>query len=135
MVSRNLQPPALALAAAAAFLVVAPASAHHSYADFDACASTTLEGEIRHVSWGNPHAWMRIETDDEVLYNVIWFDVRQMRRLNINARDFRRGERIVVTGSAHRDPEERLIAMVTAVQRPSDGWSWSRVRNPVGCDR
>jgi hypothetical protein len=120
-------------AAAFATAVVAPSAAHHSYADFDRCVSASIEGDIQHVSWGNPHVWLRLETEGG-RFNVIWFDLRQMRRLGIEARDFRTGDRLIITGSAHRDPNERVMALVTELRRPRDGWVWTREAGGAACD-
>jgi hypothetical protein len=35
-----------------------PASAHHSFAMFDANQTTTLEGTVKEFQWTNPHAWI-----------------------------------------------------------------------------
>lgn len=39
-------------------LYAIPASAHHSFAMFDANQSTTLEGTVKEFQWTNPHAWI-----------------------------------------------------------------------------
>jgi hypothetical protein len=50
-----------ALAAAAALLLGAPASAHHSTAAFDTAKVFKIEGEIKQFRWINPHASIKIE--------------------------------------------------------------------------
>jgi len=50
---------ALALAGfAAAALSAIPASAHHSFAMFDATKSSNLQGTVKEFQWTNPHAWI-----------------------------------------------------------------------------
>jgi hypothetical protein len=49
----------LALSAGVALAMYAiPASAHHSFAMFDANHTTTLEGTVKEFQWTNPHAWI-----------------------------------------------------------------------------
>ena len=55
---------ALRVATIAACAAVFPAHAHHSYAAFDRCKPTTLEGEIVGVEWVNPHIVIRLRTED-----------------------------------------------------------------------
>jgi hypothetical protein len=35
-----------------------PASAHHSFAMFDAEKSITIEGTVKEFQWTNPHSWI-----------------------------------------------------------------------------
>jgi hypothetical protein len=52
------------LRAALAFLLalsfVTAASAHHSYAEFDADRKVTLEGTVSSVEWANPHVSFKL---------------------------------------------------------------------------
>jgi Family of unknown function (DUF6152) len=48
----------LGLAGFAIALSGIPASAHHSFAMFDAEKSVTLEGTIKEFQWTNPHSWI-----------------------------------------------------------------------------
>jgi hypothetical protein len=49
---------ALVLSAGVALAMSIPASAHHSFAMFDANQTTTLEGTVKEFQWTNPHAWI-----------------------------------------------------------------------------
>ena len=50
-----------ALSAGVALAMYAiPASAHHSFAMFDANQTTTLEGTVKEFQWTNPHAWIML---------------------------------------------------------------------------
>jgi hypothetical protein len=52
----------------AAVLLVAAgatsASAHHSFALFDAQKNVTLEGEVKQFQWTNPHTWIQLMVVD-----------------------------------------------------------------------
>jgi hypothetical protein len=51
----------VALSAGVALAMYAiPASAHHSFAMFDADQTTTLEGTVKEFQWTNPHAWIML---------------------------------------------------------------------------
>jgi Family of unknown function (DUF6152) len=41
-----------------------PASAHHSFAMFDATASKTVEGTVKEFQWTNPHSWILLMVDN-----------------------------------------------------------------------
>ncbi len=54
---RGLVAPALAL-------LVSPAAAHHSFAQFDDSRSITLSGTVTSFQWTNPHGYLEIDTND-----------------------------------------------------------------------
>jgi hypothetical protein len=39
--------------------VIPPASAHHSYAMFDANKLVTLDATVKEFQWTNPHSWLQ----------------------------------------------------------------------------
>lgn len=47
-------------AAAIALLVVLPASAHHSYAEFDRSQTVEITGTVKEWRWLNPHSWLYV---------------------------------------------------------------------------
>jgi hypothetical protein len=51
---------ALGLAGLAVAMTAIPASAHHSFAMFDASQQTTVAGTVKVFEWTNPHAWIRM---------------------------------------------------------------------------
>jgi hypothetical protein len=40
--------------------VIAPASAHHSYAMFDAHSLVTVDATVKEFQWTNPHSWLQV---------------------------------------------------------------------------
>jgi hypothetical protein len=40
------------------------ASAHHSFAMFDAAQTKTLVGTVKQVQWTNPHIWVQVLVSD-----------------------------------------------------------------------
>src|SRR2546430_6385885 len=64
---------ALSLATIAAAIFVMPASAHHSFAMFDATKDVTLKGTVKEFEWTNPHSWLRVTvTDEKTGKPVLW---------------------------------------------------------------
>ena len=55
---------AFALAGAAALLLSAPASAHHSYAMFDHDQTLKVTGVVKNFEWTNPHSWLNVVVND-----------------------------------------------------------------------
>jgi hypothetical protein len=118
------------LGASAAVAFAAVAEAHHSYAAFDRCTSHTIEGDVEAVDWINPHITMSVKTADTT-YRIEWFGVQQLERFGLAAGVLKRGDHVSMTGSMNRDPEVKMLALLTAISRPSDGWTWSRPQTDV----
>jgi len=54
---------ALCLASVAVVMHVFPASAHHSFAMFDAARQVTLQGTVKEFQWTSPHAWILLTVE------------------------------------------------------------------------
>ena len=50
----------LGLIAAFSLATITSASAHHSFAMFDAEKSVTIEGTVKEFQWTNPHSWILV---------------------------------------------------------------------------
>ena len=101
-------------------------AAHHSYAEFDRCKSVSMEGQIEYLTWANPHIRITLKTADPDAYQIEWFDLQGLTRAGISTDSLNIGDRVVVTGSPSRDPNLRVVTLLTQIRRPSDGWSWIR---------
>jgi len=125
---------ALQLAAtAAATFAFGHAYAHHSYAAFDRCKPVALDGEITSVQWVNPHIVIDLKTPDVASYRIEWMSLIQLERAGL-AEPLNAGDRVIITGSAMRDPATKVLSLIAEIRRPSDGWSWQRSRSaPVDC--
>jgi len=102
------------------------ANAHHGYAQYDRCQNLSVEGEIEQISWANPHIVMTLRGDDALTYRVEWINLQQLRRSGISSGILEVGDRVVVTGSKNRVPELLILTLLKAIDRPADGWHWSR---------
>ena len=115
-------------------LITLPAPAHHSYAQFDRCHPVALEGDIQNVQWVNPHIVIDLKTVDAKSYRVEWFNLPQLQNAGLGTETLKSGDHVVITGSATRDPQLKLLSLVTEIRRPSDGWSWTRPPRPETLD-
>ena len=115
-------------AVVAATFALGHAQAHHSYAAFDQCTPVTLEGVIDSVEWVNPHIRIHLRTEDVASYFVEWFSLPQLQQSGIAPDTLKSGDQVVVTGNPMRDPNTKVLSLLTEIRRPSDGWSWARTR-------
>ncbi len=120
---------AIRFAALAACCVLLPAHAHHSYGMFDSCKPTTLEGEINSVQWANPHIVISLRTQDVADYRIEWYNLLQLERDGIATATLKAGDRVTITGHAMRDPNIKVLSLLSEIQGP-DGWAWQRPRQP-----
>jgi hypothetical protein len=116
--------------------VCGTAQGHHSYAQFDRCQSISIEGEIENLLWANPHVVVTLKQAEASTYRVEWWDLQRLVRDGIATESLNVGDRVVVTGSMHRDPELHVMTLITEIRRPKDNWSWVRpspVSRPEAC--
>ncbi len=109
----------------AACLTATAAYAHHNYALFDREHPVSLEGDVERVVFANPHVILALHSGDTT-YSVEWGNLQQMRRWNVNPDTVVAGDHLIVTGSAPKDRTDHRLSILTAIRRPSDGWSWGR---------
>ena len=122
-------------AALAALVLSGPAAAHHSYAQFDPCTRVTIEGEIERLSWANPHIVMTVNAGDAGTFRVEWFDLFRLRRQGLSTEVLKEGDRVVISGARHRDPDIMVMTLLSEVRPVNGSWNWSQSRGrPANCD-
>jgi hypothetical protein len=111
-----------------------PAHAHHSYGMFDQCNATALEGEVDAIEWVNPHIVIYLRTQDVARYRIEWFSLLQLERQGIATETLRAGDRVTITGHAMRDPNLKVLSLLSEIRGPS-GWTWTQPRRqpPASC--
>ncbi len=120
------------LLVAGAFAFGARASAHHSFAaTYIEGQELSIEGELVQFIYRNPHSFVQVmapdpETREMVRWAVEWAGNGQLRQAGITAETLKVGDRVVITGSPGRNPEEHRLRMRNIV-RPKDGWKWGGV--------
>lgn len=86
---------------AASPLLVAPASAHHSFAMFDPAKARTLRGVVREFRWVNPHVSLFVLADapnggPPELWAVELTSPGNLTRLGWNRRSLKPGDKVLV---------------------------------------
>jgi hypothetical protein len=90
-----------------------------------------FSGEIERVAWVNPHVEIAVRTDEGVTYTIVWLNMQQLAREGVARGVLNVGDRVDVSGAKQPEDKLRVIAQVTELSRPADGWHWSRP--PQGC--
>ena len=125
----------LLLAAAAAVLVVATVSAHHSFgATYEISKEIKLEGKIVQFVYRNPHSFVHVEAPDAAgavqRWAIEWGGTAQLTGQGVTRETLKVGDQVSVVGRPSRVPGEYRVLMVNLV-RPSDGFTWGRRANEV----
>src|SRR6202166_4775534 len=99
---------ALSLVTIAAAIFTVPASAHHSFAMFDANKEVTVQGQVKEFEWTNPHSWLRVMVmDDKAGKPVLWaFELSSPARLTtmgMHADSVKPGDAVSVTFHPMKD--------------------------------
>ena len=89
-------------------MVVAPASAHHSFiAMYDPSQSITFTGQITKLEWANPHVYYYVDVTDEngnvTNYAVEAGTPADLQRQGVRRDFLKAGESITVEGFRARD--------------------------------
>jgi hypothetical protein len=111
--------------------VVAPVSAHHSFAaTYFENKTVTIEGKLVQFLYRNPHSFVHVEVQDDkgnvVRWAVEWAGGGQLSRDGITAQTLHPGDFVSITGSPGRNPEDHRVRM-QSISRPSDGFKWKGV--------
>lgn len=93
--------------AAATLVVVAPVSAHHSFAaQYDANQPVTLTGVVTKVEWTNPHARFYINVKDAAGQTTNWnlelASPNYLKRAGWSSTSLKEGDEVTVEGSLAR---------------------------------
>jgi hypothetical protein len=84
-------------------LTADPASAHHSTAEFDMTAWTSIKGTVTQFEWSNPHAYIHIEAKDDKGNTVEWTaelaSLGMLSRINWKRDTVKPGDEITIYGN------------------------------------
>ena len=99
---------ALSLATIAAAIFVMPASAHHSFAMFDATKEVTMSGTVKEFEWTNPHSWLRVTVNDAktgkpALWALELSSPARLTTMGMHANSVRPGDSVSVTFHPMKD--------------------------------
>jgi hypothetical protein len=97
---------AFALVAGWIFLM-SPAFAHHSTAEYDMAALTSIKGTVTKFEWSNPHAYIYIEAKDEKGATIAWTaelaSLGMLSRVNWKRDTVKPGDEITIIGNRAKD--------------------------------
>jgi hypothetical protein len=105
-------------------LLCAPlAGAHHSYAEYETDKPSSFSGTLTDVQWRNPHIQLLV-SDGVRTMRVDWVTITGAERTGVSADRFAVGDRIVVTGARHRNPEQNIMSGIRQIDLPDANWLW-----------
>jgi Family of unknown function (DUF6152) len=104
--------------------------AHHSIATiYDSSRQVTIEGIVAKFHLVNPHPFLLVDVDDDAGVAQQWrleMDNRhELAAIGVTPATFRRGDRVVVTGSLARAHPHGLY--VLRLDRPLDGLRYEQI--------
>jgi hypothetical protein len=105
-------------------LAVGSTMAHHGYGEYDRSQLVALEGTLMRVQWVNPHVLLTLQTESQGEYTVEWGSVVQLVRQGVKPVPLRAGDHLIITGSVNKNPEKKILTLLTEISRPADGWRW-----------
>ena len=103
------------LAACVWLLLVAPITAHHSTAMYDAQNPVTITGTVKKFEWTNPHAFVFLEVKDEKTGKIVEWEVEMMSLNHLRAygwtsKTVKAGDMLSATGAPARSGAPSMIA-------------------------
>ena len=115
-----MKSPTLIAIAIGAALAAGQASAHHSYAMFDAQQNKLLEGTVQDFKWTNPHSYIEVVVMDDKGQAQTWGvecgSPAQMVRAGWRSTSLKPGDKVIVTVHPLRDgtPGGSFVQVQTA---------------------
>jgi hypothetical protein len=99
---------ALSLVTVAVAIFAVPASAHHSFAMFDATKEVTMSGTVKEFEWTNPHSWLRVTVNDQksgkpVLWALELSSPARLTTMGMHADTVKAGDVVSVTFHPMKD--------------------------------
>jgi hypothetical protein len=93
--------------AAGLLLFAAPAFAHHSVAEYDMTAMSSIKGTVTKFEWSNPHAYIYIQAKDDKGVVVEWTaelaSLGMLSRINWKKETVKPGDEITIYGNRAKD--------------------------------
>jgi hypothetical protein len=90
-----------------AILASSPAFAHHSTAEYDMTATTSVKGTVTKFEWSNPHAYIYIQVKDDKGAIVEWTaelaSIGMLNRVNWKRDTVKPGDEITIHGNRAKD--------------------------------
>ena len=105
-----------------------PTWGHHSFpANYRVNEEMSVEGVILSFKYRNPHSVVHLnvvnEDGETERWLIEWAASVTLGRMGIERATFKPGDRVIITGSPGRNPEDRRLRMLK-IKRLSDGYVW-----------
>jgi hypothetical protein len=103
-------------------MLAVPATAHHSFAPYDAQNPVTIEGNLKEINFANPHVGVVVvamKDGKEIIYSIHGRSPAEWRREGWKPSDFKIGDKVNVIGFPRRD--NALEVAIKTFTRVSDG--------------
>ncbi|MEP6960444.1 MAG: DUF6152 family protein [Acidobacteriota bacterium] len=116
-------------------LAQTPMWGHHSFSGtyMESAPPEEIHGTLKSFQIRNPHSFVQVEDEkvkdkdgNPVRWIIEWGAAGQLAQQGVNSGSLKLGDKVVVTGSPGRNPEDHRLRM-RSITRPSDSWKW-----PVG---
>lgn len=111
----------------------APAQAHHSLTGYDHARQVAIEGVVSAFEFSNPHPFLTIEVaaaSGKQAWRLEMDNLFELRAVGVSRDTFKRGDRVLVSGSASRDGARGMY--LRRLDRPSDGLRYEQAgRSPT----
>ena len=97
------------IAAAVAALMTAPATAHHSYVEFDQQSTVEIEGTLVAALWQNPHSRLTVAVADGTRWDIESSSVNGLRRAGAPLELYEVGTKVKIAGWPSTRAASRLF--------------------------
>ena len=98
-------------------IVTAPATAHHSAAQFILAQSVTVDGVVARYEWANPHVYIYVTETNAAGETVEWEIEGQppamMRRIGWSRETLAVGDAVRLTGAPSRNPRSKSLLLTS----------------------
>jgi hypothetical protein len=105
---------------AALFFIMLPVAAHHSAAMYDQQQDVRLEGIVTQFDWADPHAYIRVETENEGSESIVWLiegrPPSAMSKLGWSRDSLAIGERVTVAANPGRNVNRKIALGLTVMK-------------------
>lgn len=112
MLKKGFVEAALSAATIATFLAsgTSIASTHHGWSDYNNQQTLNVTGEIRNVTYGNPHTTIEVKTDDNKVWQAVLAPPTRMHRRGLPQEALQIGQRVRLVGYPHRTDASEMRA-------------------------
>jgi hypothetical protein len=104
--------------------------AHHSIAGiYDSSKEVTIEGVVSEFQFINPHPFVFVDVKNDrgtQQWKLEMDNRSELVAVGMNAQTLKRGDRVVVSGSLIRPPQNQAL-YIRKLDRPSDGFQYEQV--------